>query len=55
MSAPGPLHQLFSLLGILFPKLYLGLTYSLTSKSWFIYYILKETSLTTIFKIADFP
>lgn len=54
VPAPGPLHQLFPLLGIFFPKISLGLIYPLASRFWFKYYIVNETSLTTIFKMADF-
>lgn len=54
MPAPGPLHQLFPLLGSLFPKIPLGLIYLLASEFWFKYYIVNETFLTTIFKNAGF-
>lgn len=42
------------MLGIFFPNISLGLIYPLASRFWFRYYIINETSLTTIFKIAGF-
>lgn len=54
-TCPRAFAPAFPLLEILFPKTAVGLIYTLTSRSSFKYYTLNETSLTTIFKIADFP